>query len=366
MLRRIVQRTLATHAEKPRFLITGGRGQLGRGMAKELSARHGEDSVILTDISYPTGYDLDLGYTACLDVTNYKDFRTVVAENRVTQIIHLPALLSATCEANLPLAMKVNIDTANSAMLIADEFKCKLFIPSSIGAFGPGSPLEAVPDKCIQDPLTFYGCSKIYAELMMGYMSKMRNNDFRCLRYPGIISPVAEPGGGTTDYAVDIYKQIVGESQDHFECYLAPDARLPMMLEEDCVTGTCDFLEVDASKLTSRVYNLGAIDFSPQEVAAELAKQYGEFDMIYNVDPLRQGIAENWPKVFLDDGARADWGWKPKYDSTAAMTKYMIENIPKNPNPVKKEKPAGDMGDSLLDQLKAMSVGEREALFSKL
>lgn len=101
MLRRIVQRTLATHAEKPRFLITGGRGQLGRGMAKELSARHGEDSVILTDISYPTGYDLDLGYTACLDVTNYKDFRTVVAENRVTQIIHLPALLSATCEANL-------------------------------------------------------------------------------------------------------------------------------------------------------------------------------------------------------------------------------------------------------------------------
>merc|ERR1712071_733771 len=236
----------------------------------------------------------------------------------------------------------------------------KLFIPSSIGAFGPGSPLEAVPDKCIQDPLTFYGCSKIYAELMMGYMSKMRNNDFRCLRYPGIISPVAEPGGGTTDYAVDIYKQIVGESQDHFECYLAPDARLPMMLEEDCVTGTCDFLEVDASKLTSRVYNLGAIDFSPQEVAAELAKQYGDFDMIYNVDPLRQGIAENWPKVFLDDGARADWGWVPQCGDVDSMTEFMIQNIPKSKNPKKKKAKRGLTKGAKVKKLKAAGLSESE------
>ena len=143
-----------------------------------------------------------------------------------------------------------------------------------------------------------------------------------------------------------------------------------MMLEEDCVTGTCDFLEADASLLTSRVYNLGAIDFTPAEVAAELKKQYGDFEMIYNVDPLRQNIAENWPKVFLDDGARTDWGWKPKCSSTADLTEYMIKNIPKNENAVKKPRPGSSSSDasggSLLDQLKALSDEERKKLLSQL
>merc|ERR1711937_784441 len=140
------------------------------------------------------------------------------------------------------------------------------------------------------------------------------------------------------------------------------------MLEEDCVTGTCDFLEADSAQLTSRVYNLGAVDFTPAEVAAELKKQYGDFEMIYNVDPLRQSIAENWPKVFLDDGARNDWGWEPQCASTADMTKFMIENIPKNPNAVKKQasnQSSGD-NDALLSQLKALSAEERAALLAQL
>merc|ERR1711881_169652 len=270
-----------------------------------------------------------MGYTHNLDATDQVKYREIVGDNKTTWIIHLPALLSATCEANVPLAMKVNIDTLHYACLIAEEFECKLLVPSSIGAFGPNSPLERIPDKCIQDPTTYYGVSKVYAEGLLNYYSVTRGQDFRCLRYPGIISPEAVPGGGTTDYAVDIYQQVIGQGKTEFECYLPPDARLPMMTEDDCVKGTCDFMEADSKVLRSRVYNLGAIDFTPAEVAASLQKHVA-FDMKYNVDPLRKGIAENWPKVFLDEGARADWGWEPACDSVDKMTEYMIANIPKS------------------------------------
>lgn len=317
----------------PKILITGGRGQLGRGIADELSQRYGTQAVVLSDLQsqQPTPNDIEKGYTVNLDATDKTPYREIVGDSGITWIIHLPALLSATCETNLPLAMKVNIGSLHSAFEIAEEFKCKLFVPSSIGAFGPGSPLERVPDKCIQDPLTYYGVSKVYAELLASYASEKRGMDFRCLRYPGIISAEAQPGGGTTDYAVDIYQQVIGKGKTEFECYLSPDARLPMMLEEDCVTGTCDFLAADDSLLKSRVYNLGAIDFTPAEVAASL-KKHVPFEMKYNIDPLRDGIAENWPKVFLDDGARNDWGWAPKCDSVDKMTEYMIANIPKSSN----------------------------------
>lgn len=347
---------LLSTAAPPKILITGGRGQLGRGLAKELQNRYGDENVILSDISFPTSTDAEAGYTSYIDVTDYQAYREYTAKNRVNWIIHLPALLSATCEANIPLAMKINVDTMHNAFRIADEFKCKLFIPSSIGAFGPTSPLEAVPDQCIQDPHTYYGVSKVYAEQLGSYYNVTRGLDFRCLRYPGIISAIAEPGGGTTDYAVDIFKQVVGKGEEAFECYLKPDARLPMMVEEDCVTGTCDFLAADDSLLSRRVYNLGAIDFTPKELSDEM-KKYVDFEMKYNPDPLRQSIAENWPKVFVDEGARNDWGWKPKYGSTAELTKFMMENIPKEePKPKSaspKTKPAVNLKDEALKKVLA-------------
>lgn len=319
----------ATSHRKPKILITGGRGQLGRGLAKELGKRHGVERVLLTDITYPTDEDAAAGFGEYLDVTNLEAYRKFVIQHRITWILHLPAMLSATCESRPRQAKEVNVDTMHHAFTIAKEFACKLFIPSSIGAFGPGSPLDAVPDVCYQDPRTIYGINKVNAEQFITYYHDNHECDFRCLRYPGIISAVAEPGGGTTDYAVDIYKQIVGQGRSDFECYLKSDARLPMMLEDDCVQGTCDFLEADNDKLSLRVYNLGAVDFTPAEVATELAKQYGDFEMKYNVCQMRQQIAESWPKKFVDKGARNDWGWQPKYDNLQKLTEYMIANIPK-------------------------------------
>jgi len=282
--------------------------------------------VFLSDVNMASGEDEELGFSNYLDVLDHKTYRKYVVENRIDWILHLPALLSATCEANIGLAMQINVESSHIAFRIADEFGCKLFIPSSIGAFGPASPLEAVPDVCYQRPHTYYGVSKVYTEMLGEYYHVKRGMDFRCLRYPGIISAIAEPGGGTTDYAVDIYKQIIG-GKKQFECYLEPDARLPMMLEDDCVKGTCDFMATDAKNLTKQTYNLGALDFTPSEVAENLKKKY-DFEMVYNVDPLRQDIANKWPKVFLSDGASKDWGWQPEYDSLDKMTDFMIENVP--------------------------------------
>jgi len=318
-----------------KFFITGGRGQLGRGIANELSKRHGPENVLLTDMSNPSEEDISKGYDKNLDVCNVEQYENYVAEFKPDWILHLPALLSASCEANLQLAKAVNIDSVFTAFDLAAKYNCKLFIPSSIGAFGPNSPLDNVPDKCIQDPTTFYGVGKVLVEQFGNYKRQQNNLDFRCLRYPGIISPVAEPGGGTTDYAVDIFHQIVGAGKKEFTSYLAPNARLPMMLESDCIQGTCDFLEVDNEQLKkipnqTGYYNISGCDFTPEEISNEIKKQYGDFEMKYEVDPNRQAIAENWPKVFLSDGAKKDWGYTVyDADSTEKLTEFMIKHTPK-------------------------------------
>lgn len=324
--------------DPPKILITGGRGQLGRALADELGVRYGTENVILTDLTKPSDEDIEKGYTKYLDVMNKSSFSKVVAENRVNWILHLPALLSAVGESNVPLAKAINVDSAFYAWEISKQYNCRLFVPSSIGAFGPASPLDNVPDQCIQDPTSFYGVSKIFIETMANYSTAMfksesaaeraKGVDFRCLRFPGIISPVAEPGGGTTDYAVDIFHQVVGAGSDKFECFLPSHARLPMMLESDCIKGTCDYLAADIELLKLPYYNLSAVNFTPEEISNELKKTH-DFEMIYDVDETREAIAKSWPKVFLDDGARADWGWVPEYDTLEKLTKCMIENVPR-------------------------------------
>lgn len=321
--------------QNPSFFITGGRGQLGRGMADELTKRYGKENVVLTDVSVSSTEDISKGYNKDLDVRNKDEYESYVADLKPTWIIHLPALLSATCESNLKLAKEVNFDSVFTSFELAQKHNCKLFIPSSIGAFGPNSPLDNVPDKCIQDPTTYYGVGKVFVELFGNYYRAQHNLDFRCLRYPGIISPVAEPGGGTTDYAVDIFHQIVGAGKDSFTSYLAPTARLPMMLESDCIQGTCDFLAVDNEKLKAipnqtGYYNLAGCDFTPEEIANEIKSQFSsDFEMKYDVDLQRQNIADNWPKVFLADGAKEDWGFVCEADSTAKLTEYMIKHTPR-------------------------------------
>lgn len=322
-------------SQDPKFLITGGRGQLGRGMADELSSRYGASNVMLTDVSIPNDEDNAKNYNHMLDVCNAEDYEKYVQEFEPTWILHLPALLSASCEANLDLAKKVNFDSVFTAFDLAKRYNSKLFIPSSIGAFGPNSPLDDVPDRCVQDPTTFYGVGKVWVELHGNYMRNQHNLDFRCLRYPGIISPIAEPGGGTTDYAVDIFHRIVGANATQFSSFLAPDARLPMMLESDCIIGTCDYLAVDNKTLkkipnNTATYNLAGCDFTPEEIANEIKRQFKDFEMIYEVDPARQAIAESWPKVFRADGAKNDFGWEAEVNSTEKLAAYMIEHTPRN------------------------------------
>jgi len=320
--------------QNPRFMITGGRGQLGRGIADELRNRYDNNCVLLTDISDdPTPEDVEKGYTQHLCVLDYENYEKSIKEFKPTWILHLPALLSASCESNLDLAWEININSVRTAWKLAELNKSKLFIPSSIGAFGPNSPLEHVPNKCIQDPTSFYGVGKVMVENLVNYSRNQHGFDFRCLRYPGIISPIAEPGGGTTDYAVDIFHQIIGADKNEFSSFLAPNARLPMMLESDCINATCDFLDTPSSELDkvpkqTGTYNVSGCSFTPEEIANEIMK-YKKFDMKYDIDEARQGIAESWPRIFDATDIYNDLGIKSKYDTIEKLTKFMVENVPK-------------------------------------
>lgn len=333
MFSKIVRRNLSQTCKlNKKYLITGGRGQLGRGLADELIARNHQ--VILTDINAATAEDVAKGYDRNLNVLDKEKFAQAVEEHNPDSILHLPALLSASCEADLDLAEEVNVTSALTAWKLAKKHNCQVFIPSSIGAFGPNSPLENVPDKCIQDPQSFYGVFKVMVENLANYSRVLHGVDFRCLRYPGIISPVAQPGGGTTDYAVDIFHEIVGRGKTSFSSFLQADARLPMMLESDCIKSTCDFLALDKAEIDridkqTGVYNLTGCSFTPQEISDEIKKQFGDFEMKYEVDPARQAIAESWPKVFNADGIYKDFGIKSEVDSTERLTEYMIQHTPR-------------------------------------
>ncbi|NWT34483.1 TDH protein, partial [Cardinalis cardinalis] len=201
---------------------------------------------------------------------------------------------------------------------IAAEHNLRLFVPSTIGAFGPTSPRDPTPDLCIQRPRTIYGVSKVHAELMGEYYHYRYGLDFRCLRYPGIISADSQPGGGTTDYAVQIFHDAIKNGK--FKCYLRPDTRLPMMYIDDCLKATLEVMEAPAEALTMRTYNISAMSFTPEELAQEVQKYVPELQMTYNVDQVRQAIADSWPMNFDDSNARRDWGWKHDYDLPELVT----------------------------------------------
>uniref|UniRef100_A0A671Q2H5 L-threonine 3-dehydrogenase, mitochondrial n=1 Tax=Sinocyclocheilus anshuiensis TaxID=1608454 RepID=A0A671Q2H5_9TELE len=195
---------------------------------------------------------------------------------------------------------------------IAAEHGLRLFVPSTIGAFGPTSPRNPTPDLCVQRPRTIYGVSKVHAELMGEYYHHRYGLDFRCLRYPGIISADSQPGGGTTDYAVQIFHDAVKTSK--FECNLKPDTRLPMMYIDDCLRATLEVMEAPAESLSMRTYNINAMSFTPEELANEVQKQLPDLQVTYEIDSVRQAIADSWPMNFDDSNARNDWGWKHDYD----------------------------------------------------
>ncbi|XP_058855686.1 L-threonine 3-dehydrogenase, mitochondrial-like isoform X1 [Acipenser ruthenus] len=311
-------------SEHPRVLITGGLGQLGVGLARLLRKQYGKNNVILSDIKKPSDEVYNSGPFIYADVLDYKNLQELVINNRITWLVHYSALLSAIGEANVALARRVNITGLHNVLDIALENRLRLFVPSTIGAFGPTSPRDPTPDLCIQRPRTIYGVSKVHAELIGEYFHHKYGLDFRCLRYPGIISADTEPGGGTTDYAVKIFHNAVNSKT--FDCYLRPDTRLPMMHISDCHRATLEFLQAPAGQLTLRTYNIGAVSFTPEEVAAEIRSHIPELRVTYTMDAVRQSVADSWPRRFDDSNARRDWGWKPSF-SLPELVSDMLRSV---------------------------------------
>ncbi|XP_026015897.1 L-threonine 3-dehydrogenase, mitochondrial-like isoform X1 [Astatotilapia calliptera] len=301
-----------TDSDKPKVLITGGLGQLGVGLAKSLRRRFGKFNVILSDIRKPPNHVYKNGPFIFSDILDYKNLRQIVVNNNISWLVHYSAVLSAVGEHNVALAKEVNITGFHNILDIATEHGLRVFVPSTISALGPSSPKDPTPDLCVQRPRTIYGVSKVHAELMGEYYHQRYGLDFRCLRYPGIISADSQPGGGTTDYAVQIFHAAVKSGQ--FECNLRSDTRLPMMYIDDCIRATMEFLEAPEDALVSRTYNINAMSFTPQDLTREIQKVLSDFKVTYNVDPVRQAIADGWPKALEDSAARQDWGWRHEYN----------------------------------------------------
>ncbi|CAK8691286.1 unnamed protein product [Clavelina lepadiformis] len=307
-----------------RIIITGGLGQIGQRLAAHLRAKYGQESVLLTDVKKPTKEVLKDGPYEYADILDYNQLKRLVVNHGADWLIHFSALLSAVGEQNVPLAVKVNINGLHNILNIANDFGLRLFVPSTIGAFGVDSPKNPTPDFCIQRPKTIYGVAKVHAELMGEYYKERFGLDFRSLRYPGIISADLQLGGGTTDYAVMMFYHAL--TSGHFTCGLRPDTRMPMMHIDDCITSTLKFMETPEEKLKQRVYNISAMSFTPQEISDEIKKYIPEFQVTYKGNPLLQGIADSWPDVFEDVNARRDWGHYHHYDITR-LAEFMMDNF---------------------------------------
>lgn len=309
----ILNRNLSSKVQQnrwPRVLITGSLGQLGTGLARKLRKRYGADNIIMSDIIRAPKEVLDAGPYIYADVLDFKNLQEIVVNYRIDWLIHFSALLSAIGEENVPLAMRVNIEGLHNVMELSKQYRLKLFVPSTIGAFGPDSPRNPTPDLCVQRPRTIYGVSKVHAELLGEYYYHKFGLDFRCLRFPGVISADTAPGGGTTDYAVHIFHQALRTGK--FECYLNGNTMLPMMYIEDCLRSLIELMEAPQEKLKMRTYNVTAMSFTPEELVAKVKKYIPHLEVVYKPDH-RQQIADSWPQMFDDTNARKDWGWKPEY-----------------------------------------------------
>jgi nucleoside-diphosphate-sugar epimerase len=302
-----------------RILVTGAGGQVGTELVPALRSIYGETAVLATDIKpLPESF----GLSAVLDCTDAAAMAALVAQHRADTIYHLAALLSATAEARPQFGYELNMGTLMNALEVAREAGCALFVPSSIGAFGPTTPRNPTPQDMIQRPTTMYGVTKVAGELLCDYYHTRFGLDTRGLRYPGLISHVAPPGGGTTDYAVDIFYQAIRTGE--FTCFLSADTQLDMMYMPDAIRGSIELMEADASKLVHRnAFNVTAMQVTPATLASEIRRHIPSFRIDYAVDELRQRIADSWPQRLDDSAARAEWGWQPQYDMSAMTTEML-------------------------------------------
>lgn len=312
---------------RERILVIGASGQIGVELTLALRKMYGNANVIASDLREENDLLKGTGPYVSIDVMNKEMLHVQVIRQNITQIYLLAAILSATGEKNPNLAWNLNMQGLLNVLDIAREEKIyKVYWPSSIAVFGPTSPRQNCPQQTIIEPTTVYGISKYAGEFWCNYYHQRFGVDVRSIRYPGLISYKSAPGGGTTDYAVEIFHEALEEKQ--YTSFLKEDTYLPMMYMPDAIRGTIELMEAPASKISVRhSYNLSAMSFSPKEIGAEIKKHIPEFKLGYEPD-YRQAIADSWPQSIDDSVATRDWGWKPQYD-LARMTKDMLENLQK-------------------------------------
>ncbi|MEM1205180.1 MAG: L-threonine 3-dehydrogenase [Acidobacteriota bacterium] len=314
-----------------RILVTGALGQIGTELVTELRNRYGRDQVVASDVRMPMpepGGE-EPGPFERVDVTDGEQVQGVVTKHRIDTVYHLAALLSATAEERPQTAWEINMGGLYNVLEVARRSGCAVFTPSSIGAFGAGTPKDQTPQDTVQRPSTMYGVTKVSGELLCDYYHSRFGVDTRGVRYPGIVSHGAPPGGGTTDYAVDIYYQAL--RYRHYLCFLRPDTRLDMMYMPDAIQAAVEVMEADPDRLVHRnAFNVTAMSFTPEELAASIREHLPDFRIDYEVDPVRQAIADSWPNSLDDKAARAEWDWNPTYD-LSAMTRDMLEHLGTEP-----------------------------------
>jgi len=290
----------------------------------ELRRRLGVDAVVASDVRMPAGDPLvGDGPFEYVDCTHIRQLEEVVRRYEIDAIFHLAAVLSARGESQPRVAWDVNMGGLYRVLEVARQHRCAVFFPSSIGAFGPTTPRDPAPQETIQRPTTIYGITKVAGELLCDYYATRFGMDTRGLRFPGLISYVAPPGGGTTDYAVEIFEHAVRFGR--YTCFLGPDTELPMMYMPDAIRAMAELMDADPARLRHRnAYNVAAMSFTPARLADEIRGHRPRFAIDYDIDPVRQAIADSWPHALDDRAAREEWGWRPQYD-LAAMTVDMLE-----------------------------------------
>lgn len=309
-----------------RILVTGALGQIGSELVTALRSSYGADNVVASDIRVPRAEFLRTsGPFEYVDCTNQDQIQEAVVRHRIDTIYHLAALLSAVAEEKPQQAWEINMGGLFHVLEVARKLECAVFTPSSIGAFGEQTPKDHTPQDTLQRPSTMYGVTKVAGELLCDYYFQRFGVDTRGVRFPGLISHVAQPGGGTTDYAVDIFYQAL--RYEHFTCFLAADTRLDMMYMPDAIRAAIQVMEADPSRLVHRnAFNVTAMNFTPAELADALREHLPDFVIDYQPDPVKQKIADSWPNSLDDSAARDEWDWRPEFD-LRTMVGDMLDNL---------------------------------------
>lgn len=307
-----------------KILIIGACGQIGTELVLALRQKHDNQSVIASDVRENCPELIANGPYIQLDILNREEVRNYIIENKIDQVYLLAALLSATAEKNPDFAWRLNMEGLFTILDLAKEgYLKRIFWPSSIAVFGPTTPQDKTPQQTIMEPSTVYGISKLAGENWCSYYHSKFGVDVRSIRYPGLISYKSPPGGGTTDYAVDIFYK--AKSGQKFNCFLEKNTALPMMFMDDAIRATLELMDAESEQLTIRnSYNIAGCSFTPEEITLEIQKQIPEFQISYNPD-FRQAIADSWPNSIDDSVAKKDWGWSSQYD-LPKLVSIMLKN----------------------------------------